>query len=93
MFFISCDSVKTKPEYLEFENYPNTDRVTETSSMYKYYFIKNAPADNENLRAHTDKLAFKLMNFTLNDSIKKITFFFFTHKPNFLLGIIDENYY
>jgi hypothetical protein len=94
MFFISCDSVKTKPEYLEFENYLNTDRVTETNSIYKYYFIKNAPENNEKLIEYTDNLVYKLINYKLKDSVKTITFFFFTEKNfGFFWGPIDVNYH
>ncbi|WP_445748636.1 hypothetical protein [Polaribacter sp.] len=92
ILFISCDFIKSSPECLEFENYPNTDRVTETKSMYKYYFIKNAPDNNEELRVYTDKLTFELMDYVLNDSVNSVTFFFFTDKPGFLWGIVDENY-
>jgi len=93
ILFISCDFIKSSPECLEFENYPNTNRVTETKSMYKYYFIKNAPDNNEELRVYTDNLVYKLMNYKLNDSLKKITYFFFTEKKFGLFwGPIDENY-
>lgn len=94
LFFISCNFLKSTPECFEFKNYPNTDRVTETQSMFKYYFIKNAPENNEEFRKYTDELVYQLMNYKLNDSVKSITFFFFTEKKfGFFWGPIDVNYH
>jgi hypothetical protein len=48
--------------------------------MFKYYFIKNAPENNEELRKYTDELVYQWVNYKLNDSLKNIIFFFFTEK-------------
>lgn len=90
--FFACTQKNTLPEYKEFKNYPNDNRINSDGSLFQYYFIENAPKDNEKLRLYTDKITKELMTYNFNDTLKRVTFIFFTDRESFFWGT-DENYH
>lgn len=90
---ISCSSKNKKVKLKEFNYYPNTEKVTSTKSLYKYYLIENAPKDNIKLRKLTDKYSDSIMTYKLNDSLKSVIVMYFTEKNKFWMVNVDESYY
>jgi len=88
----ACTSKNILPEYKEFRNYPNENRVNHNGSVFQYYFIKNAPKDNDELRLYTDKVVKELMVYKFNDTLKRVSFFFFTDRESVFWGV-DESYH
>ncbi|GAA4296815.1 hypothetical protein GCM10023163_17130 [Aestuariibaculum suncheonense] len=77
----------------EFKHYPNTEKVTSSRSIFKHYFIENAPKNNLKLRKLTDKYSDSIMTYKLSDSLKSIIIMYYTDKNKFWLVNVNENYY
>lgn len=94
-FFLltSCLNKKiSKPFLKEFIYYPNNNNASSIGSLSHYYFIENAPEDDNDLLYCIDNLSKAKMNLKFNDTIKKVTFFFFTDKGCHFISKVDEAY-